>query len=150
MLTRRSSTMGWPCVAGSVGKAHPLLEVEAITGKRVAQSKVDEGNAAEDLQRRKRSFSHLATSKGQLSDADDGDERRALDEEDARTDKGRGGETEHLRIDNHPEHEAAAHPEAASGVPLRAWHGEDRCPEDLSHESTEVKRHDQHTAEDWR
>src|SRR5262249_30645848 len=146
MLTRRSSTMGRPYAAGSVGKTHPLLKVETEAGKRVAQHKVNESDAAEDLQWRERPFRHLAASEGQLPKADDGDERRALDKENARAHEGRRSKAEHLRVDNDPEHEPAAHPEATGGVPLCAGQGEDRGPEDLSHKSSEVERHHEDAA----
>src|ERR1700730_9845767 len=149
MLTRRSSTIGRSCAAGSVGKAHPLLEVENVAGERVAQHEVDESDAAEDLQGRECPLRHLAAGECQLPEADDGDERRALDEKDARVHEGGSGETEHLRVDDDPEHEPAAHPKAPGSVPLRAGQGEDRRPEDLRHERSEVERHDEHTAEEW-
>src|SRR5216683_3531392 len=119
MLTRRSSTMGRPCAAGSVGKAHPLLEVEAVAGEPVAQHEVDKGDAAEDLQGRERPLCDLAAGEGQIAEANDGDERRALDEKDARVHEGRSGEAEHLRVDDDLEQEPAAHPEAPGSVPLR-------------------------------
>ena len=91
--------MGRPYAAGSVGKTHPLLKVETVTGKRVAQHKVNESDATENLQWRERSFRHLAAGEGQLPKADDGDQRRALNKEDARAHEGRRSKAEHLRVD---------------------------------------------------
>src|SRR4051812_313715 len=134
--TRRTAIIGG---AASVDIAEALLEKARQLREAVADAKVDERDAAEDLESGEGALGDLAPGRGQLPDADDRHERGALDQHEAGVDEGWQRDANRLGEDHDAQHERTPHAEPARGVPLGFRQRQDGGAKRLAHEGREVE-----------